>query len=79
MHKNIQNKISYDLVGQGKELSEFIDRSEKEPGRCYLYKANLHVTKDLFIPGKLESAIEEENKVILNLDNCFDKKISEQD
>ncbi|QIL89089.1 response regulator [Microbulbifer sp. SH-1] len=34
VHKNIQNKISHDLVGEGKEISEFIDRSPSEPGRC---------------------------------------------
>ena len=28
VHKNIQNKISYDLIGEDKEISEFIDRSE---------------------------------------------------
>ena len=48
VHRNIQNKISHDLIGEGKELSEFLDRSDKEPGRCHLYKMNLHVTKDLF-------------------------------
>ncbi len=63
VHKNIQNKISHDLIGDGKELSVFIDRSEKEPGRCHLYKANLHVTKDIFIPEELEDAVKEEDEI----------------
>ena len=79
VHKNIQNKISYDLVGDGKELSEFIDRSEKEPGRCHLYKANLHVTKDLFIPDELEEAIQKENEIAAKFKNAIDKKVQNTD
>ena len=79
VHKNIQNKISYDLVGDGKELSEFIDRSEKEPGRCHLYKANLHVTKDLFIPDELEEAIQKEDEIVAKFKNATDKKVQSMD
>jgi CheY-like chemotaxis protein len=77
VHRNIQNKISYDIVGAGKELSEFIDRSENEPGRCHLYKANLHVTKDIFIPEELESAIQIENEIAEKFIQVVDKKIQE--
>ncbi len=77
VHRNIQNKISYDLIGEGKELSEFIDRSEKEPGRCHLYKMNLHVTKDLFIPDELEEAIQKENQIAIRFDKVTDKKLPE--
>ena len=56
VHRNIQNKISHDLISDGKELSEFIDQSKKDPGRCHLYKKNLHVTKDLFIPDELTNS-----------------------
>lgn len=77
VHRNIQNKISYDLIGEGKELSEFIDRSEKEPGRCHLYKANLHVTKDLFIPAELEEAIRREDQVAVRFDQATDRKLPE--
>lgn len=62
VHKNIQNKISYDLIGAGKEISEFIDRSPDEPGRCHLYKANLYITKDLLLPEELEAAIKLEDE-----------------
>lgn len=63
VHRNIQFKISHDLIGENKELSEFIDRSPSEPGRCHLYKANLHVTKDLFLPEELEVAMREEDEI----------------
>lgn len=77
VHRNIQNKISYDLIGEGKELSEFIDRSEKEPGRCHLYKVNLHVTKDLFIPDELGQAIQKEDQIAIKFDKATEKKLPE--
>ncbi len=77
VHRNIQNKISYDLIGEGKELSEFLDRSEKEPGRCHLYKMNLHVTKDLFTPDELEEAIQREDRIAVRFDKVNDKKLPE--
>jgi CheY-like chemotaxis protein len=76
VHKNIQNKISHDLIGECKELSEFIDRSPLEPGRCHLYKANLHVTKDLFLPEELEEAIRNEDEVAMKFVDVTDKRIS---
>ena len=77
VHKNIQNKISHDLIGECKELSEFIDRSPSEPGRCHLYKANLHVTKDLFLPEELDEAIRKEDEVAMKFSNATDKRILE--
>jgi len=73
VHRNIQNKISHDLIGEGKELSEFIDRSTSDPGWCHLYKANLHVTKDLFLPEELEEAIRREDEVTMKFGNVTDK------
>ena len=74
VHKNIQNKISHDLVGEGKDISEFIDRSPDEPGRCHLYKANLYITKDLFLPDELEDAIQKENEAVMRLDKLAEKR-----
>ena len=74
VHKNIQNKISYDLIGEGKELSEFIDRSEREPGRCHLYKVNLHVTKDMFTPEELENEIQKENEIAMKFNKVTDRE-----
>lgn len=77
VHKNIQNKISHDLIGEGKELTEFIDRSENEPGKCHLYKVNLNVTKDLFLPEELEEAIRKEDEMALKFSSAADKKLPE--
>ena len=74
VHKNIQNKISHDLTGEDKELSEFIDRSESEPGRCRLYKTNLHVTKDLFVPDELNEAVRNENEIVMKFEKPVDKR-----
>lgn len=74
VHKNIQNKISHDLVGEGKEITEFIDRSPEEPGRCHLYKANLYITKDLYLPEELEDAIRKENESIVRFDKIVDRR-----
>ncbi len=75
VHRNIQNKISSDLIGEGKEISEFIDRSIQEPGRCHLYKVNLHVTKDLFIPEELEEAIKKEDEIAISFSKSTDKNL----
>ena len=74
VHKNIQNKISHDLIGEGKEISEFVDRSSAEPGRCHLYKVNLHVTKDLFLPDELEEAIRREDEIAMKFDRVADRR-----
>jgi len=74
VHKNIQNKISYDLVAEGKEISEFIDRSPDEPGRCHLYKTNLYITKDLFLPDELEAAIRKEDEIAVRFNEIADKR-----
>lgn len=54
VHKNVQNKIFHDLIKEGKDLSEFIDRSSSGTGRNHLYKTKLHNTKDPFLPKRLE-------------------------
>lgn len=73
VHKNIQNKISHDLIGAGKEVSEFIDRSPDEPGLCHLYKTNLYVTKDLFLPEELEEAIRKEDELAAKFSHVADQ------
>lgn len=74
VHKNIQNKISHDLIGAGKEVSVFIDRSPDEPGRCHLYKTNLYITKDLFLPEELEQAIREEDELASKFNHIADER-----
>lgn len=74
VHKNIQNKISYDLVAEGREVSEFIDRSPTEPGRCHLYKTNLYITKDLFLPDEFIAAIRKEDELVVRFNELADKR-----
>lgn len=64
VHKNVQNKISYDFIDQGQELSEFIDRSDDKPGLCHLYKANLLVNTRSLLPEELEERIREEDDIL---------------
>jgi CheY-like chemotaxis protein len=78
VHKNIQNKISHDLIGEGREISEFIDRSSSEPGRCHLYKGNLHVTKDVFLPDELEEAIRQEDEIAMKFNQLTDKRVLDE-
>ena len=47
-------------------------------GRCHLYKANLHVTKDLFLPEELEEAIRKEDEVAVKFGNVTDKRIPDK-
>lgn len=78
VHKNIQNKISHDLIGEGKELSTFIDRSPSEPGLCHLYKFNLHIIKALFLPEEVNEAIRNENEVVMKFADVADEHIPDK-
>jgi CheY-like chemotaxis protein len=40
VHKNVPNKISSDFVGNGDEVSVFLDRSPDRPAECHLYKSS---------------------------------------
>lgn len=62
VHKNTQNKISHDLIGKGKLLSEFLDRSPDAPGIIHLYASNLDANKRHILPEVLEQLLIEENK-----------------
>jgi CheY-like chemotaxis protein len=61
VHKNLQNKLSHDFVGEGKELSEFLDRNPENPGIIHVYANNLHATKRHITPSLLSQLQEEEN------------------
>ena len=62
VHKNTQNKISHDLIGKGKLLSEFLDRSPDAPGVIHLYASNLDANKKHILPEVLEQLVIEEDK-----------------
>jgi len=54
VHKNTQNKISHDIVGKGKKLSEFLDHLKEEPGRVHLYAENFYANKLVFLPDQFQ-------------------------
>lgn len=75
VHKNIQNKISHDFIDDGKEISEFIDRTPNEEGICHLYKADLMVKKVLFGYEELERALMEEDALLKKFKSVSGSKI----
>ena len=60
VHKNIQNKMSQILIGEEKELFEFLDRSEN-PANCHLYKGNMQTNRLLLTPEQYAQRVQEEN------------------
>lgn len=65
VHKNVQNKISHDLIAKGKLLSEFLDRSPDDPGIIHLYAANLNASKRHILPEVLDQLIQEDDKELV--------------
>jgi DNA-binding response OmpR family regulator len=78
VHKNIQNKMSHKLIGEGKEVFEFLDRSD-EPANCHLYRYNWHTNKMLLTPKEFEKRVKEEDNDINNFNTVNDQKGSETD
>ncbi|XP_060078907.1 uncharacterized protein LOC132558377 [Ylistrum balloti] len=64
--KNVQNKITHDLIAKGQELAVFLDRSDK-PGVCHLYKSTLHMTTGYLLPESMEALIEEEDLALASM------------
>ncbi len=75
VHKNIQNKMSHVLIGEGKELFEFLDRGEN-PANCHLYKCNMQTNRLLLTPEEYEQRLQEENSDIENYSSAVDTKFS---
>lgn len=63
VHKNIQNKMSHILIGEGKELFEFLDRGES-PANCHVYKCNMQTNRLLLTPEQFEERLAKENSDI---------------
>ncbi len=64
VHKNLQNKLSHDFIGEGKGLSEFIDRNPEDPGIIHVYAHNLHATKRHITTMLLSQLMETEDTVM---------------
>lgn len=73
VHKNIQNKMSHVLVGEGKELFEFLDRSDN-PANCHLYRYNMQTNRLLLTPEQYEQRLREEDQDIENFTNPVDQR-----
>lgn len=59
VHKNVPYKISNDFVGNGNDVSVFLDRSSDRPAECHLYKSSfpmpiVYLKEEVFVE-KLEA------------------------
>ena len=75
VHKNIQNKMSHVLIGEGKELFEFLDRGDN-PANCHLYKGNMQTNKLLLTPEQFEERLKVENAGMEKYDSLVDQNFS---
>lgn len=73
VHKNIQNKMSHMLIGEGKELFEFLDRGEN-PANCHLYRCNMQTNRLLLTPEQYEQRLREEDKDIEKYTKPLDQR-----
>ena len=73
VHKNIQNKMSHVLIGEGKELFEFLDRGEN-PANCHLYRCNMQTNRLLLTPEQYEQCQREEDRDIEKYSNPLDQR-----
>jgi len=76
VHKNIQNKMSHILIGESKELFEFLDRGDN-PANCHLYKCNMQTNRVLLSPERFEERLNAEDEDINKYDNFMDQKSSD--
>lgn len=75
VHKNIQNKMSHVLVGEGKELFEFLDRGDN-PANCHLYKCNMQTNRLLLTQEHFEERLTLENSDIEKYNSIADQEFS---
>lgn len=78
VHKNIQNKMSHVLIGEGKDLFEFLDRSEN-PANCHLYKCNMQTNRLLLTPEQFAQRSQTENADIENFTATVDQGLDTRD
>lgn len=78
VHKNIQNKMSHVLIGEGKDLFEFLDRSEN-PSNVHLYKGNMQTNRLLLTPEQYEQRLQAENADIEKYTATVDQNLENQD
>lgn len=74
VHRNVPQKISHDFIGDDKQLSIFIDRSDERPGECYLYRINFLLNTRFLSQEKLEAKIKTEDECLKNCNAFAEKK-----
>ena len=75
VHKNIQNKMNHVLIGEEKELFEFLDRGDN-PANCHLYKCNMQTNRLLLTQEKYEERLKVEDNDIEEYTAFVDQKSS---
>ncbi len=74
VHKNVPQKISHDFIGDDKQLSIFLDRSNEKPGECYLYRINFLMNTRFLSQQKLEEKIKAEDEFLKDCNTFAEKK-----
>ena len=77
VHKNVPQKISHDFIGEGKELSIFLDRSDDKPGECYLYRVNFFMNTRFLTKEKFDDLAQKEEETLKGC-NAFAEKKKEE-
>ena len=74
VHKNVPQKISHDFIGDDKQISIFIDRSDERPGECYLHRINFLLNTRFLSQEKLEEKIKAEDEYLEDCNTFAEKK-----
>lgn len=77
VHRNIQNKMSHVLIGEGKELFEFLDRSEN-PANCHLDRCNMQTNRLLLTPEQFAQRAQEEDRDIAKYTKPVDENLGSE-
>ena len=64
VHKNIPYKISNDFIGNGDEVSVFLDRSPDRPAECHLYKSSFPMPTIYLKEDAFNEKLETENELL---------------
>ncbi len=64
VHKNVPYKISNDFVGNGDEVSVFLDRSSDRPAECHLYKSSFPMPTIYLKDDAFTEKLEAENELL---------------
>lgn len=66
VHKNVPYKISNDFIGNGDEVSVFLDRSSDRPAECHLYKSSCPMPAIFLRDDEFEEKRKAEDELLKN-------------